>query len=50
MIAIGFILSLFFSRKEQQQEHSPQREGEKKKGEEKNSRSLSLYVDERDRH
>ena len=50
MIAIGFILSLFFSRKEQQQEHSPQREGEKKKGEEKNSRSLSLYVDKRDGH
>jgi len=35
MIAIGFILSLFFSQKEQQQEHSPRQEGEEKKGEEK---------------
>lgn len=34
MVAIGFVLSLFYQ-KEQQEEHPPQQEGEKQKGEER---------------
>lgn len=37
MIAIGFILSLFFYQKEQQEERPPQQEGDKQKGEEHRS-------------
>ena len=40
MIAIGFILSIFFYQKEQQEDRPPQQEGENQKGEQEGKEHL----------